>query len=129
MQKIYKKQLLIIFSALCLGNASIQAQTCIAGGPNCGTTTQNFKSGQGNFTSTATGGNGSTTLTYSSADGDFRQFNAVANRTYTLTSPTYALTTDDVAFIGFDLAGTSATGIFVNQGICIEPGRNRIGGL
>jgi hypothetical protein len=103
MQKVYSKKLLVSFLALCIyGTSDVLGQACVDGGPNCGTTTQDFN--------TSTGGFNSVSFVRDPANGDMRVASTVQNASYTLISPVYSLTMNGTAFIGFDLTGTTATG-------------------
>jgi hypothetical protein len=103
MRKVYTKKLLVSFLALCIyGTSNVLGQACVSGGANCGTTTQNFNTGTGGFNSVS--------FVRDAANGDMRVASTSQNSSYTLISPVYTLTTNGIAFIGFDLTGTTATG-------------------
>jgi|GEM_PF-5974158 len=106
MKKIYTKNsrgLLIGLLFCSLVNA--QAPTTCTDLPAlvgpCSSIVQNFNSGPGGFTSTASSGSGF--VHNAGADGDMRVLSSISNTTYTLRSPGYLLTTDNVAFIGFTI--------------------------
>jgi hypothetical protein len=103
MQKVYTKKLLVSFLALCIyGTSDVLGQSCASGGANCGTTTQNFNNNTGGFNSVS--------FVRDAANGDMRVASTTQNASYTLISPVYSLTTNGIAFIGYDLTGTTATG-------------------
>ena len=100
MKSVYKTKLssvlfILFFSATQLTTA--QSTNCTTGGPQCQTITQDFNAGDGGFTSTTFAHN-------PGIDGDMRVITA-SSTAYTLTSPSYALSTPGVAFFGFQLTG------------------------
>src|SRR5688572_23179439 len=100
MKSIYTTKLssalfFIFFSATQFSTA--QSTNCTIGGPQCQSITQDFNSGSGGFTSTS--------FTHNPGiDGDMRII-TTSSTAYTLTSPSYALSTSGVAFFGFQLSG------------------------
>lgn len=110
MQKIYTKRLLISFLVFSVyaSNAVRSQTTCSPGGAGCATITQDFNSGTGGFFSDPAGSFVRTST--SPTDADMRVPATTQGVPYSLVSPVYALNTN-FAIIGFDLTGTSNSGI------------------
>ncbi|HKH61231.1 MAG TPA: T9SS type A sorting domain-containing protein [Flavitalea sp.] len=100
MKNVYTSKLFLVLLFLSLSTISIlkaQNTNCTIGGLQCQSITQDFNSGSGGFTSTTFAHN-------PGIDGDMRVVTA-SSTAYTLTSPSYALSTNGVAFFGFQLSG------------------------
>ena len=100
MKYVYRPKLSFVLLFFSLSTASIleaQNTNCTIGGPQCQSITQDFNSGSGGFTSTTFAHN-------PGIDGDMRVLTA-SSTAYTVTSPSYALSTNGVAFFGFALGG------------------------
>ena len=100
MKSVYRPKLsfvLLFFSLSAISILKAQNTNCTIGGPQCQSITQDFNSGSGGFTSTTFAHN-------PGIDGDMRVITA-SSTAYALTSPSYALSTNGVAFFGFALSG------------------------